>query len=258
MLGSKMLYRKGKSFRAVACFLAASSLTIAMPAAASVKSIVLVHGAFADGSGWRAVAEILKRDGYRVLVVQEPETSLADDVAATKRVLAQAGPSVLVGHSYGGVIITEAGMDDAARALVYVSAFQPDVGESAGQLATKVPAASNSIIPAGGGFLIVDPAHFAADFAGDLPQEAAGFMASSQVPIAGAAFGTPVAAAAWKAKPSYAVVSKSDRMINPDLQRSMYARSKSKTIELPGAHTAYISQAVQVAKVIEQAATAAE
>lgn len=254
---TKILRNNRAARSALAAFLSITGLTVASPASAAVKSVVLVHGAFADGSGWKPVADILKRDGYQVWIVQEPETTLADDVAATKRILAKAGPSVLVGHSYGGVIITEAGMEDAARALVYVAAFQRDAGESAGQLATKTPAASKSIMPLGDGFLFVDPAHFAADFAGDLPKATADFMAVSQVPIAAAVFGAPVSQVAWKVKPTYAIVSTSDRMINPDLQRSMYARSKAKTIELPAAHTVYISQADRVAKVIEQAAAGA-
>ncbi len=237
--------------------LAAAAVGAPIQAWAQVKSVVLVHGAFADGSGWAPVAAILKHDGYKVWVVQEPETTLADDVAATKYVLDKAGPSVLVGHSYGGVVITEAGVHDAARALVYVAAFQPDVGESAGELATKTPAASKAIAPIGGGFLWVDPASFAADFAGDLPKATADFMAISQVPITGAAFGAPVTVAAWKAKPSYAVVATNDRMINPALERTMYKRSNATTIELPGAHTVYVSQAERVAKLIEQAAAAA-
>ncbi|UAK26271.1 alpha/beta fold hydrolase [Sphingomonas nostoxanthinifaciens] len=239
-----------------ASMVAAAALTPA-GASAAVKSVVLVHGAFADGSGWKPVAEILERDGYTVWIVQEPETTLAEDVAATKHILNKAGPSVLVGHSYGGVVITEAGDHESARALVYIAAFQPDVGESAGALATKTPAASKAIAPIGGGFLWVDPASFAADFAGDLPKATAAFMAISQVPITASAFGAPVSVAAWKSKPSYAAVAVNDRMINPDLERSMYARSHATTIELPGAHTIYVSQAQSVAKLIEKAAAAA-
>ena len=235
-----------------------ASLAATAPAFAAVKTVVLVHGAFADGSGWQAVMGILQKDGYTVRVVQPPETALADDVAATRRILDQAGPCVLVGHSYGGTIITEAGTHPNVRSLVYVAAFEPDVGESTGALNAKMPAAAASIGPAGGNFLQVDPAKFAVDFAADLPSATAAFMASSQVPISADALGSPVTAAAWKNKPSFAIVAKDDRMINPDLERFMTARAKSQTIELPGSHAVYISHAPEVAALIEKAAQAAE
>src|SRR5215475_1886287 len=161
-----------------AALVAASS-----PAYAAVKTIVLVHGAFADGSGWKPVADILQSHGYSVLVVQEPETSFAADVAATRRVLDKAGPCVLVGHSYGGMIITETGMHPDIKALVYVAAVQPDVGESLSDLAAKMPAAAKSIGPVGDGFLAVDPDAFPRDFAADAPEPVARFMAMSQVPV---------------------------------------------------------------------------
>jgi len=229
-------------------FLAASA------SAAGTKSVVLVHGAFADGSGWKPVADVLTKDGFAVHVVQIPETTFADDVAATKRVLEKAGPSVLVGHSYGGMVITEAGVHANAVSLVYVAAFQPDVGESAGALNGKTAPEANSIVPVGDGFLQVNPEAFAADFAADLPKATAQFMAISQVPISMEAFGAKATAAAWKTKPSFAVVAKQDRMINPELERFMTKRAKSQTIELPGSHALYVSHAAELAKLIEKAA----
>jgi pimeloyl-ACP methyl ester carboxylesterase len=227
----------------------------AAPASAPIRHVVLVHGAFADGSGWQAVAAILRRDGYTVSVVQEPETSLADDVAATNRVLDQlAGPAVLVGHSYGGAIITEAGNNPRVASLVYVAAFAPDAGEALGPLTSSKPPAGNSVGPVGDGYLAVDPARFHADFAADLPAELAAFMAISQVPIKAAIFGTPIASPAWKAKPSFGIVATQDRMINPDLERAMYARAKAKVTELQGSHAIFLSQPRRVAEVIEQAA----
>jgi pimeloyl-ACP methyl ester carboxylesterase len=220
--------------------------------------VVLVHGAFADGSGWKPVADILLSHGYSVLVVQEPETSFAADVTATRRVLDKAGPCVLVGHSYGGMIINELGTHPDVKALVFVSAFSPDVGESVTSLSDKMPAAAKSVGPVGEGFLAVDPNAFPADFAADAPEPVASFMAISQVPVAGEAFGAKATVAAWKQKPSYAVVSKQDRMINPDLERFMAKRAKSEAIELPGSHAIFLSHAPEVAALIEKAATAAE
>ncbi|HEY0105248.1 MAG TPA: alpha/beta hydrolase [Rhizomicrobium sp.] len=224
--------------------------------AGAIKNIVLVHGAFADGSGWKAVADILKKDGYEVSIVQPPETSLEDDVAATNRALdALDGPAVLVGHSYGGVIITEAGNNAHAVRLVYVAAFQPDTGESLGSLAAKIPPASKAVTPTKDGFLFIDPAHFHADFAADLPAATADFMARSQVFVSVKSASTPVTSPAWKTKPSYAIVATQDRSINPDLERFMYKRSGSTTIEVKSSHVAYISQPRAVAAVIEKAAT---
>src|SRR5262244_1222858 len=194
-------------------------LTATSPAQAAIKTIVLVHGAFADGSGWKPVTDILQSHGYLVRVVQEPETSFAADVAATRRVLDKAGPCVLVGHSYGGMIINEVGTHTGVKALVFVAAFQPDVGESVADLSDKMPAAAKSVGPVGDGFLAVDPDAFVADFAADAPKPVARFMAISQVPVAADAFSAKATVAAWKQKPSYAVISKQDRMINPDLER---------------------------------------
>jgi pimeloyl-ACP methyl ester carboxylesterase len=227
------------------------------PAQAEVRSVVLVHGAFADGSGWKPVADILLRDGYSVRVVQEPETTFEADVAATRRILDKTGPCVLVGHSYGGMIITEAGAHQSVRALVYIAAFQPDVGESAGALNSKTPAAANSIGPAGDGFLEVNGDSFPNDFAADVAKPVARFMAISQVPISVEAFGAKATVAAWKDKPSYAVVAKQDRMINPELERFMTKRAKSETIELPGSHAIFLSHSNEVAALIEKAAKAA-
>src|SRR5215469_2583916 len=156
--------------RLILTFLAGAALAASFPAHAAVKTIVLVHGAFADGSGWKPVADILQSHGYSVLVVREPETSFAADVAATRRVLDKAGPCVLVGHSYAGMIITETGMHPDIKGLIYVAAFQPDVGESLSDLAGKMPAAAKGVGPVGDGFLAVNPDAFANDFASDAPK----------------------------------------------------------------------------------------
>jgi len=241
----------------VLALVAGTTLTLTGLASAGVKSVVIVHGAFADGSGWKPVADMLERDGYSVRVVQEPLTSFEEDVAATRRVLETAGPCVLVGHSYGGMVITEAGAHSAVKSLVYVAAFQPDVGESAGALSGQTPPASNSIAPVGDGFLQVNPAAFPADFAPDLPRRLTTFMAISQVPISGEAFGVKATVASWKDKPSYAVIAKQDRMINPELERFMSKRAQSETIELAGSHAIFLSHAREVAALIEKAASAA-
>jgi pimeloyl-ACP methyl ester carboxylesterase len=225
---------------------------------AGVRSVVLVHGAFADGSGWKPVADVLRHDGYTVFVVQEPETTFEADVAATRLVLDRAGPCVLVGHSYGGMIITEAWVHPSVKSLVYVAAFQPDVGESAGELNARKPAAATSIAPAGGGYLQVKPESFPEDFAADVSKPLARFMAISQVPISVEAFGAKATVAAWSKKPSYAVVAQQDRMINPDLERFMTGRAKSDTIELAGSHAVFLSHPKEVAALIEKAAKAVE
>jgi len=206
----------------------------------------------------KPVADILQNHGYSVQVVQEPETSFAADVAATRRVLDKAGPCVLVGHSYGGMIITETGTHPDVKALVYVAAMQPEVGESLSDLAGKMPAAAKSIGPVGDGFLAVNPDAFASDFAADAPKPVARFMAISQVPVSAEAFDAKAAVAAWKQKPSYAVIPKQDRMINPDLERFMAKRAQSQVIELPGSHAIFLSHAHEVAALIEKAATAAK
>jgi pimeloyl-ACP methyl ester carboxylesterase len=242
---------------ALAFIYAASGCNAAM--AAPVKNIVLVHGFFADGSGWKGVADILTRDGFHVAVVQEPETSFADDVKATTRALdAMDGNSILVGHSYGGAVITEAGNHPKAAGLVYVSAFEPDVGESLKSLIQQKPPASDSIKATADGYLYIDPAQFRADFAADLPAAEAKFMALSQVMPAAQLAGAPVTQAAWKTKPSWAVISTTDRTVNPDLQRDMAKRAGSKVTEIKGSHAAFIAHPAEVAKVIEQAAAASQ
>jgi len=227
--------------------------------AASSPAYAAVNSAFADGSGWKPVADILQSHGYSVLVVQEPETSFAADVAATRRVLDKAGPCVLVGHSYGGMIITETGMHPDIKSLVYVAAVQPDVGESLSDLLDKMPpAAIKSIGPVGDGFLAVNPDAFPNEFAADVPEAVARFMAISQVPLSGDALKTKATVAAWKQKPSYAVIPMQDRMINPDLERFMTKRAQSQVIELPGSHAIFLSHAPEVAALIEKAATEAK
>jgi pimeloyl-ACP methyl ester carboxylesterase len=238
---------------AVALLSAAAAPARAEP----IKNIVIVHGAFADGSGWQPVADILGRDGYTVSVVQEPLTSLADDVAATKRVLdLQQGPTLLVGHSYGGVVITEAGNAPNVVGLVYIAAFIPDQGESALGLLSQKPAANNDTRATKDDFLYIDPAAYPADFAGDVPPDQAKFMAHSQPMLAKASGGAPVTAAAWHQKKSWALIASLDRNINPDLERSMAKRAGSETIEVPGSHAVYISKPNDVAQLIERAAKA--
>jgi pimeloyl-ACP methyl ester carboxylesterase len=235
---------------------AATILAHAAPGwSAPLNNIVLVHGAFADGSGWKGVADILMVAGFKVSVVQHPDTGLGDDVAATRRVLdMQGGPVVLVGHSYGGTVITEAGNHPQVKALVYVAAFAPDSGEDPKALRAARPPVTTNVQQAGDGFLIRNPDSFAADFAADLPPDVARFMAISQVPVSAKALAAPVTTAAWRTKPSWYVVATDDRIINPELQRYMAKRAGSKTVEIKGSHSVFISQAAAVAKVIEQAA----
>jgi pimeloyl-ACP methyl ester carboxylesterase len=233
-------------------------LSAAAPAQAeAVKNVVIVHGAFADGSGWRDVADILVKDGYMVSVVQEPLTSLADDVAATKRLLdMQQGPTLLVGHSYGGVVITEAGNAPNVVGLVYIAAFIPDQGESAVGLLSQGPAANKDMRATKDDFLYLEPAAFPADFAADVPPARANFMAHSQPMLAKAAGDAPVTAAAWHQKKSWALVATRDHNINPDLERSMAKRAGSETIEVPASHAVYVSKPKDVARLIERAAKA--
>ena len=236
-----------------------SSAAVTAPALADARNIVLVHGALVDGSGWRGVYDILTRDGYNVRIVQQPLTSLYQDVAATKSVLDQQdGDVVLVGHSYGGTIITAAGDDPKVKALVYVAALQPEKGESTTQLLQSMPSPTNDIKPTKDGFLLVDQAKFAADFGADLPKDQAEFMARSQMPVAIAGTNAQVSVAAWHGKPSYGIVAKNDMTINPDLERWMYKRAGSTVTEIEGSHAIYISQAAAVAKVIERAAEAVD
>jgi pimeloyl-ACP methyl ester carboxylesterase len=247
-----------KPIAAAAAAVALLSAAVAPARAAEpVKNVVLVHGAFADGSGWRRVADILGKDGYTVSVVQEPLTSLADDVAATKRVLdLQQGPTILVGHSYGGVVITEAGSATNVVGLVYIAAFIPDNGESALGLLSTAPAANNDIRATKDDFMYLDPAAFPADFAADVAKPEANFMAHSQMMLAKAAGGAPVTVAAWHQKKSWALIATRDHNINPDLERRMAKHAGSETIEVPGSHAVYISKPDEVARLIERAAKA--
>lgn len=226
--------------------------------AGSAKNVVLVHGAFADGSGWKAVAAILRKQGLTVRIAQPPETSLEDDIAATNRVLdGLDGPAVLVGHSYGGMIITEAGNNAHVQSLVYVAALAPDTGESAGQLLSSKPAATNFIVPSKDGYLSILPEHFHDAFGADLPKAETDFMAASQVTTSGKALGATAVSPAWKSKPTFAIVAVNDRAINPDLERSMYSRARAQTTEVVASHAVYISQPAAVAKVIAAAAAGA-
>jgi len=241
-------------------FAAAATLFAAAPAGAApapaIRNVVLVHGAFADGSGWRPVYDRLTAKGYNVSVVQEPETSLAEDIEATRRVLdLQDGPTVLVGHSWGGQIIAEAGTHAKVKALVFVAAIMPDVGESTSSLHARHPPASKGVKPTADGFLYLDAKDFHADFAHDLPKADADFMARSQVLVAASALDTPAKAAAWKDKPTYAIVAGGDRTINPVLERWMYQRAGAKVTEIAGSsHAVYLSHPDKVVAVIEAAA----
>jgi pimeloyl-ACP methyl ester carboxylesterase len=220
-------------------------------------TIVLIHGGFVDGSGWEGVYKILKKDGYNVAVVQNPTTSLADDVAFTKRVIAaQPGKSLLVGHSYGGVVITEAGTDPKVAGLVYVAAFAPDKGESVASLIKNPPpgAPVPPILPPQEGFLLLDQAQFAASFAADVGEAKASFMAASQVPWGVDALAGEVTVPAWKSKPSWYLVASDDKMIPPPAQRQMSQRAGSVVSEVPGSHAIYVSQPQAVASLIENAA----
>jgi pimeloyl-ACP methyl ester carboxylesterase len=220
-------------------------------------SIVLVHGGFVDGSGWQGVYDILKKDGYHVAVVQNPTTSLADDVAFTKRVVAaQSGKVLLVGHSYGGVVATEAGSDPKVAGLVYIAAFAPDKGESVQSL-IKDPAPGAPvppILPPQDGFLLLDPSKFAASFAADVSERQASFMAASQVPWGVNALSGEVSTPAWKTKPSWYLVATDDKMIPPPAQRAMAARAGARVTEVPGSHAVYVSRPQTVADLIAKAA----
>ena len=227
---------------------------------ASAPSIVLVHGGFVDGSGWEGVHEILSNEGWDVTVVQNPTTSLVDDVAATKRaVAAQKGQSILVGHSYGGVVVTEAGTDPKVAGIVYVAAFAPDRGESVASLIKDPPpgAPVPPILPPQDGFLLLDKAKFAASFAADVAPAKAAFMAASQVPWGLDALNGAVTLPAWQTKPSWYLVAQDDRMIPPPAQRAMAQRAGSTVVEVPGSHAVYVSQPRAVADFIAKAATAA-
>jgi len=222
------------------------------------KNVVLVHGGFVDGSGWEGVYRILKKDGYKVSVVQNPTISLAEDVAATKRVLEeQDGPVVLVGHSYGGAVVTEAGNHPKVTGLVYIAAFAPDRGESVLTLIKDPPPGVPvpPILPPRDGYVLLDKAKFHASFAGDVDVEKAAFMADSQVPGGVDALGGTISEPAWKTKPSWYLVTTEDKMIPPAAQRLMAKRAGSTVVEVRASHAIYVSQPDAVARLIEKAAS---
>ena len=223
----------------------------------STASIVLVHGGFVDGAGWEGVYNVLKKDGFNVSIVQNPTTTLADDVAATKLVIAQAqGPVVLVGHSYGGVVITESGTDPKVKGLVYITAFAPDKGESVQSLIANPPpgAPVPPILPPQNGYLFLDKAKFRASFAGDVSEAKAAFMADSQVPWGVNALAGEVTEPAWKSKPSWYLIATEDKMIPPPAQRQMAARAGATVAEAAGSHAIYVSKPEAVAALIAKAA----
>jgi pimeloyl-ACP methyl ester carboxylesterase len=223
-----------------------------------INNVVLVHGAFADGSGWEAVAKILMKDGYKVSVAQPPETSYAADQKYTKAAIdAMGGPVVLVGHSYGGSIITEAGNDPNVKALVYIAAFALDEGESCASIEQAVPQASKAFRPDSDGNWWIDPEHFAADFAADIPKEKAEFMAIAQVPISTDSFTHKATNPAWKTKPTAYMVASSDRSINPIQERMMAKRANARTVEVNASHVAYMSHPKDTARLIEEMAASA-
>ena len=222
-----------------------------------VKNVVLVHGAFADGSGWKGIYEILSKKGYNVTIVQNPLSSLEDDVAATNLALdAQDGPAILVGHSWGGAVITQAGVHDKVVGLVYVAAFQPDLGESAFTwFSSMPPVAENGVLaPDEKGFVYYSKEKYHEGFAADLSRQETEFMYASQGAFAAKSFATPLTQAAWKTKPSYGIVATEDKSIRPEIEEKMYLRSNTKISKIKGSHAVYISQPEAVAKVIIEAA----
>lgn len=233
---------------------------VAMPAGDAMPTVVLVHGAFVDGSGWAGVHRILRDEGYPVIVVQNPTTSLPDDVAATRRAISTVeGRVILVGHSYGGVVITEAGSDPKVSALVYVAAFAPDQGESVAALIGNSPpdAPAPPIVPSADGFLMLDRSEFAAAFAADVPSDLARFMADSQLPWGAEALTGAISSPAWKTKPTWYVVAEDDRIIPPAAQRAMAGRAGAKVRSLPGSHAVYVANPEAVAATIREASAPA-
>lgn len=248
------------SLLAATIALSATVGTVTETTAQEVKNVVLVHGAFADGSGYKALYNVLTQKGYHVTVTQNPLSSLEDDVTAVKLALdKQDGPAILVGHSWGGAVITEAGNHPKVAALVYVAAFQPDKGESALQwLQTMPPAPENGVLaPDEKGIVYYDKAKFHAGFCADISKEEADFMYASQGAFYAKGFITPITEPAWRNKPSYGIVATEDKSINPDIQRTMYKRSNTKVTEIKGSHVVFMSQPAAVAKVIIEAAVKA-
>jgi pimeloyl-ACP methyl ester carboxylesterase len=254
------IYKMGSKSLCIALLLLTCCTLSAQNEGHRVRNIVLVHGAWADGSGWKGVYDILVKDGYNVSIVQEPETSFKEDVAATKRVLAQQdGPCILVAHSYGGAVITEAGTDPSVVGLVYVAAHMPDAGENEADDGKRFPSdlsKSGAIKKTADGFTYLDPAQFHEYFAADLSAEQAAFMARSQVLNAADNFKAVITTAAWRSKPSWMLVAAKDRTINPDLERWYAERANSHKVEVSGAsHSVYVSRPKEVAALIEEAAT---
>ena len=246
-----------RSFFATAALLLVALGVAIQAQAARVHNIVLVHGAFVTGAGWQPVYDILVRDGYHVSIAEHPLTSVSADLAAVKRVLAmQDGPTILVGHSYGGAIITVAGNDSHVVGLVYIAAHALDEGETEAANGKRFPNATKAIKKTDDGYLYLDPAFYHADFAADLPEKQAEFEAHSQALTAAEVFTTPATQPAWKAKPSWYAVAKADRIINPDLERMYARRAHSHTVEVEGAsHSVYESHPKEVAALIEDAAS---
>jgi len=255
------MFNRFAVFTTMLCAAVVSSTPKLRAQKSEVKNIVLVHGAWADGSGWRGVYDNLVRDGFKVTIVQEPETSFQDDVTAVKRIFAlQDGPSILVAHSYGGAVITEAGNDPSVVGLVYIAAHMPDSGEKESDDGKRFPsdlAKSGAIKKTPDGFTYIDPVQFHELFAADLPADKAAFMAHSQVLNLAGNFSATITTAAWRTKPSWMVVAGNDRTINPDLERWYAKRADSHTVEVAGAsHSVYVSHPREVAEVIENAARA--
>src|ERR1700719_4146679 len=252
--------KRGIRFICIALLLLSCCSLLAQDEQRRVRNVVLAHGAWADGSGWKGVYDILVKDGYNVSIVQEPETSFTDDVAATKRVLAQQdGPCILVGHSYGGAVITEAGTDSSVAGLVYIAAHMPDAGENEADDGKRFPSdlsKSGAIKKTADGFTYLDPTRFHEYFAADLSAEQAAFMAQSQVLNFADNFKAVITTAAWRSKPSWALVAAADRAINPDLERWYATRANSHKVEVAGAsHAVYVSRPKEVAALIEEAAS---
>jgi pimeloyl-ACP methyl ester carboxylesterase len=259
MKGTRVVRRISRSLCIVVLLLTCGGLS-AQNEAHRIRNIVLVHGAWADGSGWQGVYDILVKNGYSVSIVQEPETSFKDDLAATKRVLAlQDGPCILVAHSYGGAVITEAGTEPSVAGLVYVAAHMPDAGENEADDGKRFPSdlsKSGAIKKTADGFTYLDPAKFHEYFAADLSAERAAFLARSQVPNFADNFKAVITTAAWRSKPSWMLVAGADRTINPDLERWYATRANSHKVEVSGAsHAVYVSRPKEVAALIEEAAS---